>query len=125
MAPPEALSDGARVGRNRRRRRRARRSRGRRRDPSGRGRRAGAGRRAWRVAEVRGQPCDEGVLDAIEGDLGASGGTRKYGGRRQAGDVDVARRRRDRERERYVAACTAEICGLIERGEILVQTRDE
>src|SRR5262249_40371326 len=60
-----------------------------------------------------------------EGALGASGGARKYGGRRQAGDVDVAGRRPDRERERRVAAWTAQIRGLVERGEARAQTRDE
>src|SRR5262245_36372696 len=78
-----------------------------------------------RRAEICGQPRDEGVLAPAEGALGASGGGRKYGGRRQAGDVDVARRRRDGERERCVGAWTAEVRGLIERGETRVQTRDD
>src|SRR5262249_17736698 len=70
-------------------------------------------------------PRDEGVLGAAEGALGASGRARKLAGRREAGDVDVARRRRDREAERLVDAWAAEVCGLVARAQVRVQPRDE
>src|SRR5262245_14679159 len=56
-----------------------------------------------RRAEVPRQPRDECVQRAAaEGALGASGRARKHRGRREAGDVDVARRRRDHELVRSV-----------------------
>src|SRR5262249_58899645 len=83
-------------------------------------------RRGWRVGEVRGQPGDEAVeRAAAEGPLGASGGARKDGGLREAGDVDVARRRRDHEVARPVVEAAAEVGGLVDRGEVQVQPRDE
>src|SRR5262245_8964796 len=79
-----------------------------------------------RRAEVRGQPRDEAVKrPAAEDPLSASGGARKDGGLREAGDVDVARRRRDPEGERPVVETAAEIGGLVERGEVRGQPRDE
>src|SRR5262247_383580 len=78
-----------------------------------------------RRTEVRGQPCDEAVLAAAGGALRAAGGAREDGGHREAGDVDVARRRRDREVLRCVDACAAEVRGLVERGEVRAQPRDK
>src|SRR5262245_47505295 len=78
-----------------------------------------------RRTEVRGQPRDEGVLGAAEGALGASGGARKDGGRRETGDVDVARRRRDCQVERRLLETAAEVGGLVDRGQGQVQPRDE
>src|SRR5262245_66260515 len=78
-----------------------------------------------RRTEVRGQPRDEAVQAAAGGALRAAGGARKDGGRREAGDVDVARRRRDREVLRSVGVCAAEVRGLVERGEVGAQARDD
>src|SRR5262249_58417150 len=57
--------------------------------------------------------------------LRAAGGARKDGGRGGAGDVGGARRRRDREILRSVVVCAAEVRGLVERGEVRAQARDE
>src|SRR5204862_167344 len=75
--------------------------------------------------QARVQPRDEGVAAAAEGALGAAAGAREVAGTREAGDVDLARRRRDREGVGCIAAAAAEVGGLVERGQARVQPRDE
>src|SRR5262249_39808118 len=79
----------------------------------------------WPCAQVPGQQRDEGVLRATESALRTCGRARKDRGQREAGDVDVARRRLDHECPRPVVETAAEVGGLVERGEVRGQPRDE
>src|SRR5262249_56664219 len=87
-------------------------------------RRRGGGRRRRR-AQVRGQQRDERVLCPAEAALGGSGRARKDRGQREAGDVDVPRRRRHHEGEHPVVETAAEVGGLIERAQVRVEPCDE
>src|SRR5439155_12390330 len=76
--------------------------------------------------QARVQPRDEGVPAAAGGALGAAAGAREVRGSREAGDVDLARHRRDREGLGPIEEAGAtEVGGLVERGEARVQARDE
>src|SRR5262249_57455963 len=77
--------------------------------------------------QVAVQARDERVFPRTptEGVLGTTCRSREIGGVRGTGDVDVAGRRRDRERPHLVVVAAAEVGGLLERGETGVQPRDE
>src|SRR5262249_50069374 len=71
--------------------------------------------------------ADSGAADDDIADdaLGASGRAREVCGRRAPGDVDLARRRRDRERVAFVPSGPAQVRRLPEGGQARVQARDE
>src|SRR5262249_30214335 len=85
-------------------------------------------RRLLERSQVAVQARDERVAPQTPtgGALGATARSWEIGGVRDAGDVDVARRRRDREPPLHlVVLAAAEVGGLPEHGEPGVQPRDE
>src|SRR5262245_30867973 len=93
-------------------------------------------RRLLEGSQARVQTGDETVCETrqrgegttTERALGTALRSREVEGIRATGDVDVSRRRRDREAERQrrvVVSVAAEVRGLLERGKARVQARDE